>query len=155
MKIETKVIIIFISFLLIAFSAYQFNKSTNTVLTFDSSSVSINDKIIKVEIADDLFKRTKGLSNVIKLEEDAGMLFKFNDKQIRSFWMKNMNFSLDILWIDGNKIIKISKDLKPEGDEPKNKYFSLLPVDYVLELNGGYCDRNEIKVGDEIKYYFD
>ena len=82
------------------------------------------------------------------------MLFVFPRKQIRSFWMKDMNFPLDIIWISDNKIIKIDKDLQPEGENPKNKYQTIQRVDKVLEVNSGFTDKYKIKAGDEVKFYY-
>lgn len=112
--------------------------------------IEINGKEIKVEIADTPELQYLGLSNRESLCANCGMLFKFNDKQIRTFVMHNMNFPLDIIWIDGNMIVGISENLPLEGADYKNRYRSPAPVDYVLEVNAGFAEGNNIKVGDEI-----
>ena len=112
--------------------------------------VKINGQIIKVLIADEPAELTQGLSDRPYLEADQGMLFVFPDSQVRSFWMKNMHFPLDIIWIDDNNIINISQNLPPEGEQPQNHYSSVLPVNYVLEVIAGFAAENEIVVGDEV-----
>jgi hypothetical protein len=113
--------------------------------------VKINGNKIFVEIADTMEKQTQGLSGRPDLAFNEGMLFVFPEKQIRHFWMKNMNFSLDIIWLDEEKIINISHKLPPEGENPAKTYSSVLPVNRVLEINAGLADRCQIKVGDTVK----
>jgi uncharacterized membrane protein (UPF0127 family) len=122
-------------------------------------TVEINNKIIKVEIADTPESQYQGLSNRESLCADCGMLFKFKEKEIKTFVMRDMKFPLDIIWIDDNHrssgagiIVGISKNLAPEGSDYKNFYRSPAPVDYVLEVNAGFADENNIKVGDKIIY---
>lgn len=115
------------------------------------SKVKINNKIIKVEIADEPDERTRGLSYRDSLCDDCGMLFIFPEKKVKSFWMKDMNFPIDIIWIDDDQIVKIDKNLKPEGIMPKETYSSEVPVNYVLELNTNFSINYNIKIGDKIK----
>lgn len=82
------------------------------------------------------------------------MLFVFAEKDIKSFWMKDMNFPLDIIWLNGEKIVKISHNLPPEGRQPTNTYSSGVPVDYVLEVPAGFCDTNKIKEGNTVFYKY-
>lgn len=120
--------------------------------------VTINNKKIKIEIADTPELQYQGLSNKKELCDNCGMLFVFSDKQVRTFVMRNMNFPLDIIWIDDNlsaqagKIVKINKNAIPESSNPVMRYSSDLPVNYVLEVNAGFCDGNEIKVGDSVEF---
>ncbi len=123
-----------------------------------NKTIKINDHEITVETADTPEEQYRGLSNQESLCENCGMLFIFNDKSERTFVMREMNFPLDIIFIDGDplageagKIVKIYKNLPPEGAEPKNVYKSGEPVDYVLEVNGGFSDKNGIGVGDVIE----
>lgn len=107
--------------------------------------VKINNQTIKIEIADTPKKQYQGLSFRKNLCADCGMLFKFSEKNEKTFVMRNMNFPLDIIFIDGDKIVKIYKDLKPEGESPQNFYSSDVPVDYILEVNGGWAERYGIE----------
>ena len=144
--------IIYISIVLLAgiILLFQFRQSIFPGTTDQSSYVKINDHIIKVEIAREPDEQKQGLSDRESLCADCGMLFVFPNKQVRSFWMKNMNFSLDIIWIRDNGIAHISENLTPEGESPKKTYSSILPVNYVLEVNAGITNMLGIKVGDEV-----
>jgi uncharacterized protein len=111
-------------------------------------NVVINGKIIRAEIADNFEAWRQGLSDRKTLDPEAGMLFVFPDKQIRNFWMKNMHFPLDIIWIDDDRVVNISANLPPEGETPAATYDSVIPVNYVLEVNAGLAERYNIKAGD-------
>lgn len=115
------------------------------------TKVIINDKIIEVEIADTPDERYQGLSGRESLCDNCGMLFVYSDKEARNYVMREMNFPLDIVFLNGDKIVKIDRDLEPEGEKPKNIYSSLVPVNYVLEVNGGVAGKNNWQVGDNIK----
>lgn len=140
------------------FLLLQFRENIIPSSSIQSPHVIINNYTIAVEIADEFNEWQQGLSDREILAENKGMLFVFSDKQVRCFWMKNMNFALDIIWLDDNlpaqtgKIIKIDKDVQPEGEKPSRRYSSMVPIDYVLEVNAGWCDKYKIKVGDEVKF---
>lgn len=123
---------------------------TNQISDLDYTKVIIDNKIIEAEIADTDEKRYQGLGNKKNLCDNCGMLFIFSDKRERNFVMRNMNFPLDIIWIDDDKIVKINKNLPPEGENPVNNYSPDIPVNYVLEVNGGFADKNNIKKGGKI-----
>src|SRR4030042_2564613 len=65
-------------------------------------TAQINGQKIFVEIADTPEKRSQGLSGRDNLSQNQGMLFIFNQPAIPSFWMKDMNFPLDFIWINNN-----------------------------------------------------
>ncbi len=110
----------------------------------------INGRTIHVEIADRPDRQAQDLSDRPFLPQDYGMLFIFPDKQVRTFWMLRMHFPLDIVWLDDNRVIKIDKNLPPEGAMPQKHYSSDRPVNYVLEVNAGLADKNKIKRGDKV-----
>lgn len=118
----------------------------------NSEYVIINNEKINIEIADTPESRYQGLSGRKELCDNCGMLFIFPDKQIRTFVMRDMNFPLDMIWINDNKVVKINKNTIPESSNPVMRYSSDVPVNYVLEVNGGFCDKNEIKVRDGVEF---
>ena len=147
MKLKIFYIVLVFVLLLLLFCIFFTNNRKN-----DFPYLKIFNAIIKVEIADTTGKQYLGLSNRPNLCSDCGMVFVFEDKIIRHFVMRNMNFPLDIIWIDGDVVVGIEKNLDPEGAMPKNVYSSDEAVDYVLEVNGGFCDSNNIKIGDKVKF---
>lgn len=113
--------------------------------------VRINDKSIKAELAMTNAERYQGLSERKNLCADCGMLFLFPTSLDLDFVMRNMDFPLDIIFINQGRIIKIAENLAPEGGDPKKVYASDGPADQVLEVNGGFASRNGIKIGDHIQ----
>lgn len=126
--------------------------SAASQVIFHNSSFFKQDKKINVELADTIEKQWLGLSNRESLDKENGMLFIFPNKQERTFVMRNMRFPLDIIWIEEAKVLSCSENLPPEGSEYKEKYSSKLPVNYVLEVNAGFCEENGVKVGDRVDF---
>lgn len=114
--------------------------------------VLFKDISIKVEIADTKEKKTKGLMFRESLGELEGMLFVYPKEDTQCFWMKNMKFPIDIIWINSDKIIvDIKKNLKPCN----NFCESIVPIakaQYVLEVNAGFTDKHSISIGDEVTF---
>jgi uncharacterized membrane protein (UPF0127 family) len=149
-KARHLIFIIPILFLCVSFIFFQMNKNVKPSSS-EGSFIKLGGEIIRVELALTREEQIQGLSDRESLCPDCGMLFIFPERQVRSFWMKNMLFSIDIVWIDNNKIVKIDRDLQPEGEKPEHNYSSIMPVDTVLELNAGYCDLHNIKEGDRVE----
>ncbi|MDP3043582.1 MAG: DUF192 domain-containing protein [bacterium] len=139
---------------IIAIAILFYIVKTNQISDLDYTKIIIDDKIIEVEIADTVEKHYQGLSNRENLCDNCGMLFVFPDKEERVFVMRDMNFPLDIIWISDDKIVKIDKNLLPEGSNPKMLYSSGQPVNYVLEINSGYAGKHGFKTGDMVKYNY-
>ncbi len=118
--------------------------------TSELKKVFIKNQYFLVEIADSPNEQKIGLSERANLPLNTGMLFVFPDKKNRSFWMKKMKFPIDIIWIKDNEIVKIDKNLTPEGDLPESTYTSNSLVDLVLEINGGLSDKYKFKIGDKV-----
>ena len=121
----------------------------------ESKTVTIAGKTIKVEVARTEEERSKGLSKRESLNSDSGMLFIFDtEKGNPIFWMKDTKIPLDMIWIKDGKIIRIDKNVPVPAertlDSKLKTYSAGVPVDYVLEVSGGYCDTNLIKVGDSV-----
>ena len=127
-------------------------KNTQEAVHINEPSIKINNAIIAVEIADEASEQWQGLSDRKNLGPNNGMLFVFPDYQKRTFVMRRMHFPLDIIWIKDDKIVGIAKNLPPENENPDKLYSSPLPINYVLEVNGEFCDENVIRVGDTIDF---
>jgi uncharacterized membrane protein (UPF0127 family) len=110
--------------------------------------VEIDGHRFKVELAIDSQARQKGLGDRDQLCPDCGMLFLFPQKGVYSFWMKDMRFNLDIIWILDGKIVYISRN---------NSFHDLslinpgVEADKVLEINANLADKYGFKAGDEVK----
>src|SRR3989344_6562762 len=78
------------------------NQMTTVIVSPLTTTLSIGETQLIVEIADTDVTRENGLSDRLTLPENAGMLFIFNTDDYHHFWMKDMNFPLDLIWIDDN-----------------------------------------------------
>ena len=105
--------------------------------------ILINDKKLYVEIAATDEKRALGLSNRQSIKKNEAMLFVFGKKIIPSFWMNEMKFALDFIWIADNTVIGATENISPPAaDEPLETYKPPAPVNYVLEVNAGWVEEN-------------
>ncbi len=98
------------SVLFVINSAHKIYAQQDTNSTGSASSVKIKDLIIHVDLAITPDQQAKGLSIKNTLNDNEGMLFLFNVPGEYSFWMKDMKFPLDIIWINSNhEIVHIEK----------------------------------------------
>ncbi|MBU0727565.1 DUF192 domain-containing protein [Patescibacteria group bacterium] len=106
-----------------------------------------------VEVAEAKEDQERGLMGRENLMEDEGMLFVYESEVIPSYWMKNMEISLDILFIGADEKIKhIEKNVPPcEGSDDTCLHYSPLgPIKYVLELQSGFVEKYGVNLGDYI-----
>ncbi|OGG38172.1 hypothetical protein A3I34_00580 [Candidatus Jorgensenbacteria bacterium RIFCSPLOWO2_02_FULL_45_12] len=106
-------------------------------------TVKINGVSIGVELANTSEKQEQGLSGRNALGENEGMLFLFGKKDFYGFWMKDVPFPIDIVWIDGDKVIGIEPSVSPQdGDDVSNLkiYYPPAPADKALEINAGKAE---------------
>ena len=116
-------------------------------LTFNSKD-SKYISMIDIEIAEDERERTQGLMFRRGMQENQGMLFIFAREEFQSFWMRNTEISLDIIFVNSNEeIVTIHKNTETFSD---NSYPSTRPAIYVVEVVAGYTSKYGIEVGDKI-----
>ncbi len=116
--------------------------------------VAIHGQKIFVEIADTEQKREKGLSERNSIGENEGMLFLFSQKGSYGFWMKDMRFPIDIVWINGDKIVGMERNLDPQigtSEENLRVYTFSGDIDKVLEIKAGEIERLGLKEGDVVE----
>lgn len=105
---------------------------------------------LEIEIAETDYETQTGLMYRKSMETTQGMLFIFPDVAMHSFYMKNTEFPLDIIFIDENlKIASIQKNAQPYNEIGLS---SKVPVKYVLEVNGGLSDAWSLEIGDRISF---
>ncbi len=123
----------------------------------DTQEVKIGDSRLFAEVASNEEERRKGLSGRTSLSKDGGMLFSFGQENVLpSFWMKDMLIPIDIIWVNDFRVVKIHENvqLEPEkSDSELTKYYSDGPIDNVIEVNAGFSNKNNIKVGDYVIIY--
>ena len=112
-------------------------------------------KEISVEVADTVEKRSLGLGKRSGLENGWGMLFVFEKSKRHRFLMKDMQFPLDIIWLDNHRIVHILRNVQPA----KSGIIPLVmtpPVsgNFVLEIDSGRADELKLQVGQRLKFQF-
>jgi uncharacterized membrane protein (UPF0127 family) len=111
---------------------------------------SVRRAVVSVEIADTSARREYGLMYRRHLDENAGMIFVFKAPQHLEFWMKNTIIPLDMIFADSaGKIVGIVRKAEPFSEaadsvEPDSQY--------VLEVNGGFCERHGVEPGDTLLF---
>ena len=123
-----------------------------TVLTADPYKhvkVSINSSVFDALVSDTPALQEQGLSGFKNLEKNELMLFVFEKPERTSFWMKDMLFPIDIVWLDSNKkVIFIEQNVSP-NTYPK-VFGPVVPAQYVMEFNAGTTARLGTKKGDMV-----
>ncbi len=148
------IIAVYFLFLVYTPTMYGFTKSAfQEILSgYQSRILVFGPSVIKVKVADTVQKRLKGLSDTKELNDGTGMFFIFEDADTHGIWMKDMNFSIDIIWFDRFGSIvhieeSVSPDTYPTVFEPEKD------ASFVLEVPAGFVGRSNIKLGDTIDLY--
>ena len=112
-----------------------------------SREVYIDEQVFQLEVADTDEERALGLGYRDSLCATCGMLFQFPEPGMYSFWMKGMRFPLDIIWLDGNRVVFIVRAVSPSSLE---LFTPPEPADAVLEVNAGLA--KNIERGDTLSF---
>jgi uncharacterized protein len=146
-KMITILIVIFIIVFIIVFV-------TNSGLSLKQPKAMVQDHSFNLLLAKNDKEKQIGLSSRKSLPENQGMLFKFSKADYYSFWMKDMKFPIDIIFIKNGKIIAIYNKIQPPTVSNKSLavYQPQEPADTVLEINAGLSEKYGFKKDMEIKY---
>ena len=113
----------------------------------ESDSILAN---FDIEIAESDYETQTGLMYRSGMMDKQGMLFIFEDSRLHSFYMKNTEFPIDILFIDDQlKIATIKENAQPLDESGIS---SVVPIQYVLEVNAGLTKKIGLAVGDSIAF---
>lgn len=124
------------------------NKNTDL---YNTKHLKIAGQTLEVKLATNPYEREQGLSGRISIKENEGMLFVFPTPGKYNFWMKEMNFPIDIIWLDRDfHIIYIKKNIPPssypESFGPEKDSM------YVLEVLAGFSEKNNLHLGDFVEF---
>ncbi|PIT92989.1 MAG: hypothetical protein COU06_02410 [Candidatus Harrisonbacteria bacterium CG10_big_fil_rev_8_21_14_0_10_38_8] len=149
--LENKTVIIISLLVILAILYFFWYKGVFIKKVIGEVEIVLGENTYQVEVAKTPQEQVNGLSNRELLEEGKGMLFIFDRAKIQSFWMKDMNFSIDIVWLNDNKVIGFTENLLPATTTIPTIYQSNSLSDMVLELNAGVVKKDNIRVGDILK----
>jgi uncharacterized membrane protein (UPF0127 family) len=127
------------------------------------SGQAARDRFIKVHFPDGFAataelavtdeQRAQGLMFREKINEDQAMLFVFEEEDIHSFWMKNMSFAIDILWLDRQRrIVHIEEKVPPCPRDPCPSYVPAAAAAFVLELQAGFVEKHGLRISNRIEF---
>ncbi len=125
-----------------------------------TDKISVSSQTLFIDVATTTTDMELGLGGRLSMENNQGMLFQFSSPQRPGFWMKNMNFALDFLWIINGKIVAINENAPaaPKTSDGKfddsnlKVYTPPSDIDEVLEVNAGWAEKNRVAVGDAVSY---
>lgn len=155
-----KFVIQLIFLLIVSFIALALATGKITTLPFTTQPNQISDLTVganklTIEVADTKEKRSKGLGDRQSLASNSGMLFVFDSPAQVPFWMKGLKFPLDFIWIKDSKVVDLIKNAQPpqvgQKDQDLPFYLPNQTINQALEVNTGYIDSHNVKVGDEVK----
>ena len=151
-----KTIFISINVALYFIQLFSFNQSFAEEIVYSHAIVTTSTgEEIPVEVADTLKKRSLGLGKRTSLKKGWGMLFVFENRKPHRFWMKDMQFPLDIIWLDNHKIVHIIHNAKPANSKGEPEVMtSPVPVNFVLEIAAGRAAKLRLKTGQRMKLKF-
>lgn len=134
---------------LIAIALLLLLQKTNVGVSGELAVWVSEEKVLTLEVADSLKERREGLSGREKLPKGTALLFIFPEEGIHGIWMKDMNFALDIIWLDADfEVVNFKKNVSP--DTYPTVFEPERPALYVLETNPGFVDEFGIKIGQKI-----
>lgn len=123
-------------------------------LIFEQQTYNLAGEDFVLDLAKTPEQSRQGLSNRASLEQNQGMLFIYAEKQNLTFWMKEMNFDIDLVWLVDGKIMAYIENMPkpPENTALKDLllYTSPMPVNQVLELPAGTIERLKVEVGQQL-----
>ena len=169
--VVTVIVIVVVGWMFLILNSHVFTisaaiseKNNNTNFLKEIENVS-KDRYLKSNVTINGFKLTadlaltneqieKGLSVKDKLKENEAMLFVFGESAKRSFWMKDMKFPIDIIWLDSDgNVVHIEQNLQPcVSVLICTSYSPNIESQYVLETVAGFTQRHNVSVGTDIDF---
>jgi hypothetical protein len=165
--LEFKTLIVLLSMVLIAVPGFKLisgdaigqtertkSEELNATSLPNKVKITINNVILQADVALSSEEQTKGLSIKDSLNSNEGMIFPYESPRTLSFWMKDMKFPIDILWLDADKkVVHIEEGLQPCSPLlPCPSYAPDVQAQYVLETVAGFSSANGITTGTPVKF---
>jgi len=140
----------FIALIIFCLIGYHFYTPINFNII---KQVKIAGVTLDVNLATTKDSQEQGLSGRSELKENEGMLFIFSVPAQYSFWMKDMKFNIDMIWIGEDMHVVYIKNNAAPGSYPET-YTPNKNAKYVLEVVPGFAQKNNLKVGDTVNFIY-
>lgn len=122
------------------------------VISGETRSMTLGGELFHVELATDPASRRQGLMDRPTLPANRGMLFIYPEEAPRSFWMKNVEFPLDLLFLDRHwHLVHLMEHAPRCAGNDCPGYGHGIDAQYVLELPAGTAARLGLENGSRIK----
>ena len=153
MKSKLSILILFLFLIILPACNNEQNKQDNIIRNKNKVHLEVGGSYqVDAEVAKTMLERAKGLSHRESLASDEAMLFIFDKPDYYQFWMKDMNFPIDIIFINEGKIIDIKKSIPPaEEDGNIERYPPIDPALYVLETPAGISEEHGFEIGTPVE----
>ena len=142
-----KIIIFFLSILIILLVAFLMF----IYLLPKTPIAEINGHIFSLYLAKTSEEQSVGLAKYNKINQNQGMLFLFQRADNYSFWMKDMQFPIDIIFIENNKVVDVFQNVPVSPNDNLPVYTTKTKANKVLEINSGLAKKYNIKIGTEVR----
>lgn len=118
---------------------------------YKTTTLTIQGRQLNARISDTEQLRTIGLSGTPLLGSDEAMLFVFEKAGWYSFWMKDMLYPIDIIWLDQDKtIVTIKHNATPQSFP--GQFSPIAKSQYVVETVAGFAKENDVQIGDVVLF---
>lgn len=114
----------------------------------DVVPVRIGSNPLTAEVASTDSSRARGLGGRSELAEEEAMLFVFDGLGRHNFWMRGVDYPLDMIWIRHDRVAGITRKTQPDTVSGNRLYPSTGAIDRVLEVRGGWAARHKVRAGD-------
>lgn len=138
----------FIIFLLVAIFLFFWQR-----FHWPSTTVSLQGENLQVMIADSIYRQQKGLGERTNIVPYDGMIFPFALLDKHAFVMRDMKFSIDIIWLKKGEVVDYAPSVPIEPDREEGEYTIYRPrieADMVLEVPAGWSKAHDLKIGDKM-----
>jgi uncharacterized membrane protein (UPF0127 family) len=145
--------------IVIALAGCTFKMQTTDQVTnapqqqIEHGTVVVNGQTLELALAQTAAERVQGLSGTSDLPLD-GMMFVFEEDGLYPIWMKDMQYAIDIVWLDGTRVIDVAASAQPQPGVPDDSLRVYTPrgtADTVLELAPGRAQALGIERGSQLE----
>jgi uncharacterized membrane protein (UPF0127 family) len=148
--LKTTASFLLLGFIFVAWGIHTY--STPRVSGSYAHPLTIGDASLQVAFAVTGEEQERGLSGTENLAPGTGMLFVFPAETTPSFWMKDMRYPIDMIWIDASRqVVDSTENALPES-YPDTTFSPRVPVRYVLEVPAGFFAEQGIMIGDTVSF---
>lgn len=118
------------------------------------AKVVLKEKELNVLVAKTLYQQHKGLGGREEPKGFSGMIFPYSYSAKHAMMMREMEFPIDIIWLNNGKVVDLAPNVPIEPGVPEEqlkKYYPRADANLVLELPAGWSEENELKIGDKLQ----